>query len=232
MKLLDILYPKRCALCDRVISRGEYPVCLKCRKEIRPIEEPRCMHCSKPLSSDGEELCPDCKRHKFSYDCGFAAFLYRGKMKNSLMRFKYGGRQEYREFYGEMLNLFAAEKVRRWSPEVLIPVPVHPGKLRQRGYNQAEVLARKLGEVWDIPLDSQCMKRIKKTRAQKDLDDKERRKNLRHAFSVVGDVDYRSVLIVDDIYTTGSTVDALAKLLKEKGVEEVYFVTVCIGKGM
>lgn len=232
MKLLNILYPKRCALCDRVITNREYPVCLKCRKEIQPIEEPRCMHCSKPLRSDGVEFCLDCKRHKFSYDCGFAAFLYSGKMKDSLMRFKYGGRQEYRRFYGEMLNLFAAEKVKRWAPEVLIPVPVHPGKLRKRGYNQAEVLALELGKLWNIPVDSQYMKRIKKTKAQKNLDDKERRKNLRQAFAVAGDEDYRRVLIVDDIYTTGSTVDALAKLLKEKGVEEVWFVTVCIGKGM
>lgn len=232
MKLLDILYPKRCALCDRVIDDREYPVCLACRDYIHPIEGPRCMHCSKPISSDSDEFCLDCKRHKFSYDCGFAAFLYRGRMKDSLMKFKYGGRQEYSVFYGQMLNLYGGETVKRWRPEVLIPVPVHSGKLSRRGYNQAEVLALEMGEIWGIPVDSRCVKRIRKTRAQKNLDDKERRKNLREAFRLVGDMNYRRVLIVDDIYTTGSTVDALAKIFKENGVEKVYYITVCIGRGI
>lgn len=232
MNLLDILYPKRCALCDKIINDREYPVCFACRKWIMPIEGARCMHCSKPLDVDTEELCLDCGQQKFYYDQGFAVFLYEGRIRESLMRFKYGERQEYGSFYAKMLNLFAQKWVERWKPEVLIPVPVHATKLRKRGYNQAEILAKELSKIWKIPMDNHCMKRTKKTRAQKNLDNKERRKNLKEAFNMTHPVKYRCVLIVDDIYTTGSTVDTLAKLLKEYGVENVYFITVCIGKGI
>lgn len=189
------------------------------------------MKCSKPLEDDRGEYCMDCTRLHFSYDQGLAACVYGGKMQQSLMRFKYGGRQEYAVFYAGMLDALAGPQVKRWRPEVLIPVPVHPARLRSRGYNQSEVLARQLGKRWNIPLDVSCVLRIRKTRAQKELDDKERRKNLRQAFAVSGPVPYRSVLVVDDIYTTGSTVDAIARILKENGVERVYFAAVCIGRG-
>lgn len=232
MDWLGILYPRRCALCDEVISDREYPVCLACRKQITPIRQNRCMHCSKPLGNRMEEFCEDCKRHRFLYDQGFAVFLYEGAVRESLMRFKYGNRQEYGRFYARMLDCFGGEKVRRWDPEVMIPVPVHEAKRRKRGYNQAEVLAKELQKIWKIPVDSRCMRRTKNTKAQKSLNHEERRKNLREAFAAKGSVGYKSVLIVDDIYTTGSTVDAMAKILREQGVERVYFVTVCIGRGM
>ncbi len=232
MKFLDILYPKRCALCDCVVSGREHPVCLQCRDEVKPITGPRCLRCSKPIDSDEKEFCLDCERHEFSFDCGFAVFLYCGKIKASIARYKYGGRQEYGRFYGEMLNLFASSYVTSWKPEALIPVPVHAGKLSKRGYNQAKVLADVLGKIWDIPVDSRSMKRRKKTRAQKNLDPAERRRNLREAFTLVQEVRYKTAVLVDDIYTTGSTVDTLARLLKEHGVERVYFLTVCIGRGL
>lgn len=232
MEFLDILYPKRCALCDRVVSGREYPVCLRCREEVKPITEPRCMRCSKPIDSAEKEFCLDCERHEFRFDCGFAVFLYCGKIKASIARFKYGGRQEYGRFYGEMLNLFAASYIADWKPEVLIPVPVHAAKLSKRGYNQAKVLADILGKTWGIPVDSRSVKRRKKTRAQKNLNPGERRRNLKEAFTLVKEVRYKTVVLVDDIYTTGSTIDALATLLKDHGVEKVYFLAACIGRGL
>ena len=231
MNLLDILYPRRCALCDRVVAGRNYPVCFACRKWIQPIRGPRCLRCSKPLENEREEYCLDCSRMHFTYDRGFAACVYTGKIQESLMRFKYQGRQEYAVFYAGMLDALAGQVIAGWKPEVLIPVPVHPARLRRRGYNQAEVLAGQLQRRWNIPVDSKCVRRVKRTRAQKNLDDKERRKNLRQAFGLVGPVPYHSVLIVDDIYTTGSTVDAISRILKENGVQKVYFVTVCIGRG-
>lgn len=189
------------------------------------------MRCSKPLEGYTEEFCPDCKRQSFSYDQGFAAFLYQGKMQESLMRFKYGGRQEYGKFYAQALSVCSESLVKRWQVEVLIPVPVHPQRLRMRGYNQAEVLAQELSSLWQIPVDAKSLARMKKTKAQKELDPTERRKNLKDAFVLTRTVGWKSVLIIDDIYTTGSTVHTLGKLLKEHGVKKVYFLTVCIGKG-
>lgn len=232
MNLLDILYPKHCALCDRAVTSREYPVCISCRKELKPIIGPRCMNCSKPIENETEELCLDCRRHHFSYDSGFAVFLYSGKMKDSVLRFKYQGRQEYAQFYGQMMNLFASDYIKRWKPDVLMPVPIHREKLVKRGYNQAQVLAETLGGMWGIPVDAKSLKRKRRTRAQKELNPQERKKNLREAFTLNKKVKYDTVVLVDDIYTTGSTVDVLAGLLKENGVKKVYFLTVCIGKGL
>jgi ComF family protein len=189
------------------------------------------MRCSKPIENETEEFCLDCKRHHFSYDSGFAVFLYSGKLKDSVLRFKYAGRQEYSGFYGQMMNLFASGQVKRWNPDVLMPVPVHRAKLAKRGYNQAQVLAETLGKMWNIPVDGKTLKRKKNTRAQKELDPKERKRNLREAFVLEGKINYHTVILIDDIYTTGSTVDVLAGLLKTNGVKKVCFLTLCIGKG-
>lgn len=232
MNFLDLLYPRHCALCDRVVDGREYPVCFSCRKELKPIDGPRCMRCSKPIESETEEFCLDCATHHFSYDSGFALFLYSGKIKDSVLRFKYAGRQEYAKFYGQMINLFASGYLDKWKPDVLMPVPVHRAKLAKRGYNQALVLADTLGEIWNLPVDSKSLKRKKNTRAQKELDPGERKRNLKEAFVLKGEMKYHTVVLIDDIYTTGSTVDVLAGLLKAHGVKKVYFLTLCIGKGM
>lgn len=231
MKLIDILYPHRCAVCDRAVLDHAVLVCEECRKTVSVIKNPRCLQCSKPLDSSEKEYCLDCQKSHHEYERGFAAFLYQGEMQESLMRFKYGGRQEYGVFYGRSLAGLALDFFRKSRPEVLIPVPVHRSKLLRRGYNQAEVLAEELSKRWKIPMDTECIKRSKHTKAQKNLTPKERRENLMDAFEVCGKVPWKSVMIVDDIYTTGSTVDALAKKLKAAGVKQVYFITVCIGSG-
>jgi ComF family protein len=131
-----------------------------------------------------------------------------------------------------MMNLFASDYINRWKPDVLMPVPIHREKLVKRGYNQAQVLAETLGGMWGIPVDAKSLKRKRRTRAQKELNPQERKKNLREAFTLNKKVKYDTVVLVDDIYTTGSTVDVLAGLLKENGAKKVYFLTVCIGKGL
>lgn len=189
------------------------------------------MRCSKPLDHGEKEYCMDCRKHSHAYECGFAAFLYRGEMQESLMRFKYGGRQEYGYFYAKVLAEAAGTFLEKACPDVLLPVPIHRLKFLKRGYNQAEILADQLSKLWKLPVNTTCLKRIRHTKAQKNLSPRERRKNLRAAFQICEAVTWKSVMLVDDIYTTGSTVDAIAELLKEAGVERVYFVTVCIGMG-
>ena len=121
------------------------------------------------------------------------------------------------------------KEIRRWNPDVIIPVPLHRARRRKRGYNQAQILAENLGRMLRIPVDSKSLARKKKTSPQKKLGHNERKKNLKNAFAVTPA--FRPVRKVHDIYTTGNTLDAAAKSLKEKGVEKVYFLTISIGQG-
>lgn len=236
MKLLQIIlaciYPARCPLChDIIVPRGQL-ICNRCRKNIKILTEPRCKRCSKPLLDKEKEYCYDCEHTRHWFDEGFAVFPYNRQMQESMSYFKFHGRREYGQFYGRMLGEKGAYAIKRWKPQVIIPVPVHRKKQKKRGYNQAEVIGNVLSKQFSIPIRTDLIERIRDTAAQKELNPNERRKNLTHAFlgKNVGEK-YSRVLLVDDIYTTGSTVDEVAKELKKCGVKQVFFATVCIGSG-
>ena len=119
-----------------------------------------------------------------------------------------------------------------WRAQAFVPIPLHPSRRRKRGFNQAELLAKELSGRSGIPADAGLLMRVKKTRAQKELNDQERLTNLKDAFSVrKRKVPYQNIILVDDIYTTGSTMDAAAKVLKENGAKNIYFVCICVGNG-
>ena len=145
---------------------------------------------------------------------------------------KYHQRQEYGHFYGRYAAACAGEQIRLWGVEVLIPVPLHPKRMEKRGYNQAEIIAREIGRILRIPVDTKTVIRKINTKPQKELNDKERRINLRNAFAVtLPKLPWKKILIIDDIYTTGSTVDGVSLALKAAGAEQVYFLTIAIGTG-
>ena len=119
-----------------------------------------------------------------------------------------------------------------WQPDALIPVPLHKSRMRKRGFNQAALVAERMGERLGIPVEEKLLIRVKKTSPQKELNDSARRENLKNAFQLCGnDVKLKRVVLIDDIYTTGSTLDAAAAALLAAGVEKVYFLSICIGRG-
>jgi len=163
---------------------------------------------------------------------GIALYDY-GSIADSVFRFKYCGRQEYATFYGR--QLYAAR--RRWleliKPEALVPVPIHPSRKRMRGYNQAELIARALSEQSGIPVNTRLIIRSRKTLPQKGLNDGERQNNLKRAFKIrQNDVKLSTIVIIDDIYTTGSTIDAMSEVLHQAGISDVYFMTLTVGRGI
>lgn len=179
-----------------------------------------------------EEYCPDCQKVGHAFTAGFAVYPYHGPIQKSLMRFKYAGREEYAEFYAKAVCLYGENALRQMQPDCIVPVPVHRRKLVTRGYNQAEAFAVSLGRMTGIPVEKKLLLRTKNTLPQKELDPAQRRKNLRKAFAIRKDAAClygKNVLLADDIYTTGSTVDTLAQLLLQHGVKSVCFVTVAIG---
>lgn len=146
------------------------------------------------------------------------------------MKFKFLGKSEFSRLYAAAIWEYGAAYLLRWKPEVIVPVPIHKSRLKTRGYNQAEVLALDLGKIINTKVDTKLIKRIKKTSPQKHLGFEERFNNIRGAFAVNKRRKIpKRILVVDDIYTTGSTLDSVASLLKEHGVEEVFCVCVAIG---
>ena len=225
-KCLDYLYPPRCPVCGEISSDGICPVCTK---KLFFVKEHYCMKCGKPLEAAEAEYCRDCSAHPGAFDQGRGIFLYDDRMRYSIMKYKYFGCQEYSRFYGKALYIYGKDLLALWKPQIIIPVPLHRRKQRIRGFNQAELLAKELSRYAGIPVDTAILKKCHATRSQKKLDAAERKKNLQKAFQVVGNPAGMRILLIDDVYTTGSTMDVLAKLLLEKGASHVYFLTLCIG---
>ena len=228
---LDLLFPGRCPVCDGIVGFGRGDICQPCMEKVKLIRGPACMKCGKPVTEE-EEYCHDCSRKKHVYQCGMAAFEYKS-VAPAIYRFKYKGRQEYAVFFGRCMAKKLEEKFIQWKPEALMPVPVHPSRKRQRGYNQAELLAWEVSARTGVPVYSNIVKRWKKTAPQKDLDDIQRQNNLKRAFKIdINDVKLNTIVIIDDIYTTGSTIDAMAGILHKAGIPKVYFMALTIGRGI
>ncbi len=229
---LGLIFPKRCPVCHEVVEEAGELACEICRVKLPYIKEPSCCICGKPLHLEEQEYCQDCRRKKHQFEEGRAPFFYEEVMRRSIARYKYSGRREYAEFYADEILKRCARRMLHWKAEALIPIPLHPSRKRKRGFNQAELLAKAIAKRSGIPVDAKLLFRTKKTDAQKDLNDQERLANLRDAFSVQKkEIPYHNLILVDDIYTTGSTMDAAAKLLKEHGAQNVYFLCICVGMG-
>lgn len=229
---LDFLYPPRCPLCERILLPEEGLVCAACRDKISFVSHPRCFKCGKPVSDPRRELCGDCERHPHLYDQGRAAFLYEKQVRRSVDRLKFYNRREYIPFYGACLHRILREEIYAWRPDCLIPIPMHPKKRAERGFDQAALLAEELGRISGIPVGEDILYRKRYTGASKKLGRASRRKNLRGVFAVrEGITPLARVVLIDDIYTTGATMDEASLALRRAGVEHIFFLTVCIGRG-
>lgn len=231
ISMWDLLFPRRCPICDRAMYKERY-ICFRCEEEQQFLDGNTCFKCGKRLHDDEDIYCYDCRRHRHMYDRGFAVFEYE-YICRSLYRFKYSHRAEYAAYYGEVTAKRLGKALKVHNIEAFVPVPIHRDRYIKRGYNQAEEYAMELSSRTGIPVVNDLIIREKKTKAQKKLNPSEREKNLKKAFKLNSDgVKLQRVCIVDDIYTTGSTIDAMAVLLKKAGVREVYFATIAIGKGL
>lgn len=235
--VFDVIFPRRCPICSDIASpRGEL-ICKECRTKLYPIDEPKCLKCGKPIEDMEKELCFDCERKKHHYLKGYGLFVYKGDIKKSIANFKYHNKKEYARFYVEEFLLKYSEEIERIKPDAFVPIPIHRNKKNKRGYNQADVLAKEIGERLKIPVLSNLLIRDKYTLPQKQLNDKERLRNLEKAFSLSQEAkhrfpgDLKKIVLVDDIYTTGSTIEVCTNVLLQNDVQEVYFICVCMGKG-
>lgn len=233
--ILDMLYPVRCPVCTGIVTPKDRNICVSCEMKLHFISEPRCKKCSKPIEDEQAEYCSDCGRKNYHFEYGFSVWVYDDVIKKSVSDFKYRHKKEYSKYFVREVVSRYGSKILKINPDALVPVPIHRSKYRERGYNQADILAKGIGRELNIPVLSDLLIRNKKTLPQKQLSDKERLQNLNEAFefnkTYIGRRKLNKLLLVDDIYTTGSTIEACTNVLIKNGAGKVYFVTLCIGKG-
>ena len=229
-KMIELLFPRRCIVCDEPVEAGKEPVCPSCREELRYIEDPFCMKCGKQLLEE-QEYCEDCRSREHAYIQGRSVFQY-ASVSDAMFRFKNQGRREYADFFAWEMYRRTKGWLRTVRPDALVPVPIHKKRMKKRGYNQAAVLAERLSAYTGIPVLENWLVREEDTAPLKDLGVQERQNNLKRAFKIVrNDVKLNTIVIIDDIYTTGSTVDAIVQVIRQHMDCRVYVLTVAIGRG-
>lgn len=230
--LMDLIYPRRCPLCNKIRPYGEGVVCKVCFEKLKRVEPPYCMKCGKTIEDSSREYCEDCEKIVKTYKRGFPVFFYEGAIKNALYDFKYNNQRDYAEFFADCMYLHYREELKKLKIDGIVPVPVHPHKKKKRGYNQAELLAKALSKRLGIMIYPNYLERDIDTNPQKELNDKARMKNLKNAFKIgQNTIKLKKILLVDDIYTSGATVEACTRVLMSSGAEDVYYISVAIGKG-
>ena len=235
-QLTQIIYPPRCVICGSFLWRapfdaGDFPnsICLECTSGFSPIKEPFCTICGIPFGSDRIENhpCEDCLRTKPFFQAAYAPYRYEGPILDAVHRLKYGEKT----FVANSLGLLLAEFVKtRFMPLgsfLTIPVPLHPKRLRERGFNQSLLLAKHVATGLKGNLDFRSLTRTKYTIPQTTLSRKERRENVQNAFFLrnADAINEKRVLLVDDVATTGNTLNQCAKTLMLGGAKAVFCVT-------
>jgi len=226
--LSSLFYPATCVVCSRDIERPEY-LCESCRDRAPRITPPFCAKCSEPFFGAITQTfsCANCEHRLLHFDSAIASYRSRGLVRNLVHAFKYGRHRHLRhplaEWLGETMN---DPRLRGRRFDMIVPVPLHPARERERGFNQAALLAELFARQAAVPLRP-VLERIRYTRTQTAYDRAERMENLRDAFRLRKNMNVRElhVLLIDDVLTTGSTLSECARVLKKAGAVSVYAAT-------
>lgn len=231
----DLVFPHNCILCSRYVPDKSLPqLCSTCLAAIEFNGPPFCLRCSRRLNvytTDG--LCGTCLRYPIQFDQAWGAVTYNDQIQRLLHLFKYQQQTLVRKIFRHLLE----ESFSRYPMPIhlfdyAIPIPLHPVRLRERGFNQSELIAGIIREKHDIPILSDILVRTRFTRPQSFLDQKERWTNMEGAFRMKNciSINNKSLLLIDDLLTTGATASAAAHILKQAGASRVGLLVVALAK--
>jgi len=231
--LLDLVYPRWCAACGGPVTGEGLHICWSCLAEFQAVTSPLCRWCGDPIEgqADHDFDCGQCKRLRPGFDLARSALRYRGSLRRALQVFKYERAACLHRDFVPMLLATVTTHCRGVPFDGVTFVPLHPRRERERTYNQARLLAKGLAAALDAPFAGDCLRRTRSTMTQTDLSAAARRQNVSRAFAVSKQewLEGRTLLLVDDVMTTGATVDECARALKQGGAHKVYVVTVARG---
>ncbi len=215
--LLNLIFPARCPLCGRVSDGGvSHPLCRDCWGKIRRYEGASCRACGVPLPSAQATLCRSCLRKEPPFTGVLYFGLYEGALREAIHLLKFRGIKRLSVPLTALLAQLPGPEA-----DVIVPVPLHEKGLKDRGFNQAAVMARQLSRRWGIPLLQDCLRKVRQTSPQTGVTGQERLKNLRGAFEVSRPVASLRVVLVDDVITTGATMRECGRTLLKAGAREV-----------
>lgn len=227
--LLDFLFPPLCHVCGKFIPQaGRLHICPSCRERMPLPTHPLCTRCGMPFDGAGDDHpCSSCLKSQPPFRAARAALLHEGPGRDLIHAFKYNGRTHLRRPLGLLAVEQLTEFVACERPDLIVPVPLHVKRLRSRGFNQALLVGELLAREWRIPLSRQALRRVRWTEPQINLAAELRRENVRNAFGVPDTslVSGKRVLLLDDVFTTGSTVEECSRMLNRAGAEEVLVIT-------
>ncbi|CAI8725319.1 MULTISPECIES: ComF family protein [Methylococcus] len=211
------IYPPTCLLCGNDGQRG-LDLCGACERQL-PRTGTACLRCGEALPEGAPSPCGRCLRHPPPFDSCRAAFRYEEPIRHLIHGLKFGHRHACARTLGELAA--AHFMLHAEMPELIVPVPLHASRYRERGFNQSLEIARHLSRNLQVPLEFRALTRNRTTRPQAELSAEERRKNIRGAFRMERAVNVRHVAIFDDVVTTGATAGELARTLRAAGVERI-----------
>lgn len=225
-RLLDVIYPPRCVVCGRVGA----VVCADCLNSMHPTDPPACEHCGATIPDTRRptpRLCDDCAagRGPMRLEGVRVATSYTGAARKAVLALKFGGQQRVAERLATLM--MAPFQCDIHMADMVIPVPLHASRRRERGYNQAEALASAFGRLQGLLMRTDILERTRATGAQTRLSRDERRRNVAGAFALASPgaadaVKGKRILLIDDVTTTGSTLDAAAEPLRNAGASSVW----------
>jgi ComF family protein len=226
--LRDILFPERCLACGAGLQGcRDISYCQACLQNVRFIQEPFCTTCGKPFDNSAGEshLCGYCLKHEWHFTQARAVVCYQAPVAEAVRIFKYNGKMHGLETFAALTRQYHLHHPLP-EPDLILPVPLHPKRLRKRGFNQALVLCRKLFPKIKERIDPHVLERHQWTLPQTGLNGAERRRNVKNAFRIKNPekIKNKKILLVDDVFTTGSTVNECARiLLKNKAADVEVF---------
>lgn len=234
--VINFLFPDYCVACDSTLKWSEdRGICCNCRKKVVTLEKPLCRFCSKEIPGETSDLiCSDCRGRKVYYDEVRSVFHYSDVIRDLIHSFKFN---ERRNIASELAD-FTIKKYSRYieKTDFIIPVPLHNKREYERGYNQAYLYSRSITKRIKKKITNNIVKRIKNTHSQSQLDERDRIKNIRDAFKVTRkglkfikkNLD-KCFLVIDDVFTTGSTINELCRILKNAGIKKILVLTAARG---
>jgi len=228
--LADIIFPPRCLTCDSILDNQEnHALCPACFSKIKFIKSFLCTCCGIPFYGAGESdhLCGDCLTSKPAFSVARAVGRYETTFLDAIHSFKYRGKTTHGKILGKLMAEYEYPSFSISDYTLIMPVPLHPKRLRERGFNQSVILAREIAGRFPIPLDFLTLKRYMYTEPQINLGKKDRESNVRGAFKVMEPdrIKDQRIILVDDVYTTGSTVKECARVLMKSKARAVAVLT-------
>jgi len=232
--LASLVFPAPCRICEATLTTASrIPICLECLDSLQPLSGPQCQRCGRPFPSGlaaavAKPLCHACRRGVYAFDLARSYGAYDGAMVRAITLLKYDAVTPLGDWFGARLAEMMAGEPETCTAEVVVPVPLHASRLRERGYNQAEWIARPLARRLGLPLRSYLLVRTKPRPDKLKLTRQERWRTVRGAYATREGtrIDKRRVLLVDDVFTTGATLDACSRALRQAGAGWVIGVTV------